>query len=144
MNPDLPMRNPMIRFLPCVALLVAFAAYAEDIPKKETLPGPTVIRLATQAKAPTRALAYRLTPDPLDEVEGDASQLWLRAGMNIRAMRHKWTEKEWPWVSSAETPLGKLPRKEVHKLLGEYVPGLALADRAALRTHCRWDYQPLT
>ena len=134
----------MIRLLPFVALLLALAVHAADPPKKEPPAGPTVIRLAKQAKAPPRALAYHLMPDPLEEVEGDASQLWLRAGMHIRALRHKWNDKEKEWMGWGESPRGKLPRKEVDTLLMQYLPGLALADRAALRTRCHWDYKPLT
>lgn len=134
----------MIRLLPAVALLLALAAHAADPPKQSPPAGPTVIRLAPQAKAARRALAFHLMPDPLEEVEGDASQLWLRAGMNVRALRHKWSEEEKQWMGWGQEPAGKLPRKGVEALLKPYLPALALADRAALRTRCRWDYAPLT
>jgi hypothetical protein len=134
----------MLRLLPFVALLLALAAHAADPPKKDPPPGPTVIRLAPQAKAPRRALAYHLMPDPLEAVAGDAAQLWLRAGINVRAVRHKWTEEEWKWAGPAGTPLNKLPVREIRTLMVKYLHGLELADRAALRARCHWDYEPLT
>ena len=133
----------MNRLLPFVALLLALAAHADNPPKKDP-PGPPVIRLARQAKAPARALAYHLMPDTSEEVDGDASQLWLRAGIQVRGVHHKWTEKEYNWAGPSGTPLDKLPAKEVRALLERFLPGLDLTDRAALRTRCRWDYKPLT
>ena len=133
----------MNRLLPFVALLLALAAHADDPPKKDP-PGPTVIRLARQAKAPARALAYHLMPDPSEEVDDDASQLWLRVGINVRAARRKWTDKEMKWMGPNDLPSAKLPAEEVRTFLGPYLPGLELADRAALRTRCRWDYKSLT
>ncbi len=133
----------MIRLLPCVALLLVLAAHADGPPKKDP-PGPTVIRLARQANAPARALAYHLMPASNEEVDDNAAQLWLRAGINARSARRKWTEKELNWAGPSVTPLDKLPAKEVRAFLEKYLDGLDLADRAALRTRCRWDYKPLT
>ena len=134
----------MLRFLPCLTLIVALAAYAADPPKNEPHQGPRVILLAPQAKAPARALAYHLMPDPLESVEGDASRLWLRAAMSVVAQRRRFTEEEQSWMGWSKTPPGKLPRKGVETLLARYRPALDLADRASLRTRCRWDLPPLT
>ena len=64
----------MIRLFPLVALLLALAAHADE-PLKEDLSRSTVIRLAPQAKAPARALTYRLMPDPSEEVDDDVHRV---------------------------------------------------------------------
>jgi hypothetical protein len=104
-----------------------------------------VVKLAAQAGAqPGRALEYRLLPDPLDLTPGNAAPLWLRAGQAARNVRRKLTDKEEKWLSAAETPLQALPRKEVRALLADYAAALRLADQAARRARCDWEYPPLT
>jgi hypothetical protein len=130
--------------------ILALAAHAQAPGKKDDPPGkpkpepPPLIKLAPQAagKAP-RALKYRLLPDPLDVERGNAATLWVRAGRAARAVRHKWTEKEYSW-GGPRTSLQALPRKEVRALLDRHATALRLADQAARRDRCDWDRPPLT
>ncbi len=111
--------------------------------KKEA--GARVIKLATQAeRKPTSSLAYRLLPDPLDRVEGNAAFVWMRAVMASRAVRYKWTEEQWKWSDAASTTLDKLAVKEVKKALDAHAVVLRLADQAALRARCDWERPALT
>jgi hypothetical protein len=96
--------------------------------------------LAAQAeKPPVSSLVYRLLPDPLDEVEGNAAPMWNRAVMATRAVRHAWTEKQEAWSNADTTPLDKLPRKEVKAILDKHSGALRLAELAARRTRCDWE-----
>jgi hypothetical protein len=106
---------------------------------------PPLVRLAAQAaKAPRSALAYRLLPDPLDQVDGNAAALWIRAGTAAREVRHKWTEAQWNWAGPQRTPLDKLPQKEVATVLAKHDTALRLIDLAVLRKHCDWGHLPVT
>jgi hypothetical protein len=103
-------------------------------------PGPRVIQLAAQAeKKPVSSLAYRLLPDPLDRVEGNAAFLWTRAVTAARAVRYKWTEQQWKWSDTDSTPLDKLAVNDVKAALKAHANALYLADQAALRTRCDWE-----
>jgi hypothetical protein len=130
----------------CLGSVAAQDLEKKDAPNRPAQPFPTpLVRLANQAsKPPVSALAYRLQPDPVDVVDGNAGPLWLRAGREARAVRFKWTEKEWQWVSRDATPLDKLPRKDVAAVLAKHFIALQLADLAALRKHCDWGFLPLT
>jgi hypothetical protein len=109
------------------------------------LPGVApLVRLAPQARTAKRALMYRLLPDELDLVPGNAAPLWLRAGRTGLNVRHKITPQEYAWAGPAGVPLDKLPRKEVRAFLDRYAGALRLAEQAALRKRCDWDWLPLT
>jgi hypothetical protein len=98
-----------------------------------------LVKLAPQAeKKPASSLAYRLLPDPLDQVEGNAAVLWYRAVTAARSVRYKWTEKEWQWDHPDGTALDKLPVKQVKEALEKHAAALRLAGQAALRTRCDW------
>src|SRR4051812_40512887 len=133
-----------MNYLPPLALAaLAAAACAAGPPaeKKEQPPGPAVVRLAKQAPVPRRALALRLTVDPLDEQDADAAQLWLRAGLAARSVRRGTTEEDRKREDLQHSPLDQLTEAQVKMVredLGRYSAALALADRAALRTRCRW------
>jgi hypothetical protein len=115
-------------------LLVAALAPAQKAP------GPRVIQLAAQSeKKPVSSLAYRLLPDSLDKVEGNAAFLWTRAVMAARAARYKWTEQQWKWSDTDSTPLDKLVVNDVKAALKVHANALYLADQAALRTRCDWE-----
>jgi hypothetical protein len=112
---------------------------AADAKDAKQPPAP-VIHLAPQAeKKPASSLAYRLLPDPLDQVEGNAAPSWLRAMMEARSVRYKWTEQQWNWSDYDKVPLDKLPLKEVKAALLAHATALRRADQAALCTHCDWN-----
>jgi hypothetical protein len=117
-------------------------------PPKKALPVKAIpvplIRLAPQARTAPRALKYRLTPDELDLVAGNAAPLWLRAGRAALNVRHKISDEEWSWAGPAGVSLDKLPRRKVQAFLDRYASALRLADQAALRRHCDWAWLPLT
>jgi hypothetical protein len=125
----------MIRrgFLLAAALSCAAPLCGQE--KKE--PAAPVVRLAPQsAKKPATPMAYRLLPDPLDQVGGNAAPFWNRAMLAARAVKPRPGEND-RWAS---TPLEKLPPKEPQEVLGRYAAALRLADQAALRTRCDWGY----
>jgi hypothetical protein len=114
---------------------------APGVGKAPDLP---LVKLAPQAKGkPPRALKYRLLPDPLDAVPGNAALLWLRAGRLGLAVRHKVSDREYSW-SGSEVSLAKLPRREVRDFLARYAGPLRLAEQAALRKTCDWGWPPVT
>ena len=113
-------------------------------PDAKSLP-PQIIKLAPQSeKKPVSSLAYRLLPNPLDQVDGNAALLWYRAVLAARAVRHKWTDKEWDWNQPSKTALDKFPRKEVKAILDKHARALQLADQAALRKRCDWELPDIT
>jgi hypothetical protein len=120
------------------------AGVLPDDPKKPASKEPEapLHTLAAQGTAvPRAALAWPLLPDPEDLQPGNAALLWLRAGQEYRGARYKWTEKEWNWNS---LPLSELPRKEVRAVLEKHAAALRLAEQAAHRKTCQWDWPPLT
>jgi hypothetical protein len=136
----------MIHRLCALALLLAGAALAAA-PRQANPPadGPQVIRPAKQAAKPApRALAWSLLIDPLDQTPGNAAQVWLRASLASRGVRHMWTAEEEGWHSVETTPLDKIPQKELQALLKKHDGALEMAGRAALCNRCDWGYPPLT
>lgn len=132
-----------LSFVMLAALLAAPARPRGQAPDKDETP---VVALAPQGARRAAALAYRLLPDPLDAVEGNAASLWLRAIAAARAVEQKWTEKEWAWdhPGARGTALKDLPRAQVRAALAAYGPALRLAEQAARRTRCDWERDPLT
>jgi hypothetical protein len=104
-----------------------------------------VVKLGVQpgAKQP-RALRYQLLPDRLDLTPGNAAPLWVRAGQAATDTRHALTDKEYSWGSADDTPLKDLPRREVRALLEQYAAALRLAEQAARRERCDWEFPPPT
>jgi hypothetical protein len=112
------------------------------VPTPEPMP---VIQLAVSLGAPkTPALKYTLLPDSLDLKPGNAAPIWLRAGQTSGNNRLKLTEKQEKWYTRTLTPLKDLPRQEVHDFLAPFAGQLRLADQAARRDHCDWEFPPLT
>src|SRR5262249_45336665 len=101
----------MIRFF-LAALLVAglgqFAGGAAPPTKRAPAKAPVSGLGPRGARPPASALANRLLPDPLDQVDGNAGPLWISAGLAAREVRYKWTEKQWNWFGLRGTPLDKL------------------------------------
>jgi hypothetical protein len=135
----------MIQSALVAALLASAVGPAKQVAAQPPQAGLPVVHLAPQAvKAPRSALAYRLLPDPLDQVDGNAAPLWIRAGIEARAVSHKWTPQEWNWSGPKGTPLDKLPRKEVTAVLAKHATALSLIDLAVLRKRCDWGHLPVT
>lgn len=124
------------------ATLLVAPARSQDKPADEA----PVITLAPQGKKPPAALTYRLLPDPLELVEGNAASVWLRAMAAARGVEHKWTEKQWAWDYAGDggTALKDLPKKELRAVLDKYAAALRLAEQAARRSRCDWERGPLT
>jgi hypothetical protein len=111
------------------------------VPAPEPAP---IINLAVQPiAAEARALKYTLLPDPLDLTPGNAAPLWVRAGQSVVNNKRKFTEKEEKWYTRSLTPLKDLPRQEVRDFLAAFALPLRMADRAAHRDHCDWEFLPL-
>ena len=107
-------------------------------------PAP-VIKLAVTLGAPkNRALKYMLLPDPLDLTPGNAAPIWLRAGQTFGNNKLKITEKEEKWYARSMTPLKDLPHQEIRNFLAPFAGQLRLADEAARRDHCDWEFPPFT
>jgi hypothetical protein len=112
------------------------------VPAPEPMP---VVQLAVDLGAPkTRALRYTLLPDPLDLTPGNAAPIWLRAGQTSGNNRLKITEKQEKWYTRSLTPLKELPRQEMRDFLAPFAGQLRLADQAARRDHCDWEFPPFT
>jgi hypothetical protein len=105
--------------------------------------GPRHIRLAPQATAKqVSASRYRLLPDPRDITRGNAAPLWRLASDAFRESKRQLTPKEDAWTG--ETPLQRLPRKEIADFLSHHTAALRLARQAACRDHCDWEFPPVT
>lgn len=130
------MRRSMLAF--SLAATVCAAAAAPAPPG-----GPRQIRLAPQSTVKkASAFRRRLLPDPRDRTPGNAAPLWRLASDAFHAAKPKLTNQEWDWAG--QTPLNKLPRKEVHDFLTHYTASLHLARQAAHREHCDWELPPVT
>lgn len=141
----------MTRLLTLLALAGAVALGQpknDDSTKKAADAGtaPVITLARGAAKKQTSALAYRLLPDPLDVSAGNAAPVWVRAMLAARAVRHKWTEKQYSWDHAGKggTALKNLPRKELRDVLTKYAGALRLADQAARRSRCDWQRGELT
>src|SRR5262245_61458003 len=127
----------MYRFVAGLALLAAAAAGGAAADQ------PTTVKLPVRAAAPPgRALAHPLLPDELDLTPGNAAPLWIRAGLAARNSGDRWSDERYAW--SGETPLEKLPKKQVRALLAAHSAVFRLADQAARKERCDWDLPPLT
>jgi hypothetical protein len=107
-------------------------------------PAPVVKLAASPGSPQTPALKYTLLPDPLDLTPGNAAPIWLRAGQTSGNNKLKITEKQEKWYARSLTPLKDLPRQEVRDFLAPFAGQLRLADAAAHRDHCDWEFPPLT
>jgi hypothetical protein len=133
-------------------LLALAGARGQEPPAKGDPPpaapaGPPapVIRLAPQAGGPPpRALRYALLPDALDLTPGNAAPLWVRAADAARRVKRRLGDKEYRWLSPAETPLKGFPAAEVREFLAPYQAALRHADQAARRDRCDWELPPVT
>src|SRR5437868_8254754 len=68
---------------------------SQPYPPGVEAPKVPVVKLAVpKEQKPGRALKYRLWPDPLDQVSGNAAPLWMRAGMAARLVKHPYKEEE--------------------------------------------------
>src|SRR5262245_53319782 len=123
-------------FLAILASVVLTAAAAAEV--------TSVIPLPAAAAAPSRPFKYTLLPDPADLTPGNAASLWRQAYQASREAKVPFGEKEYKWISREETPLKDFPRKEVREHLDKIKTVLRLADQAARRSSCDWDYPPLT
>jgi hypothetical protein len=133
----------MPRTLPSLLLLLILAP---PLPAQKPPPpaeGPTVIKVAVPAtlEPPHRALKYALLPEDLDLVPGNAGPQWVRAGQAAAVVKIGSEESDW---AGTKTPLDKLPREKVRKLLDSARSALRLADQAARYDRCDWEYPPLT
>jgi len=114
---------------------------AEQKPGKSSADGkqPPAISLVVRPAAPPRsALKYQLLPSSvLDRRPGNAAVHYGRIAMLLadKSQPDK-LQKVAEWL---ETPLEKLPRAEVAKLLGELKSVLEELDLAARRQRCDWD-----
>src|SRR5262249_46450227 len=93
-----------------------------------------------------RALKYALEVDPLDHLPGNAAPLWIRAALAARSVRHKWTEKEYEWDGPGISgmTLDRLPKKEMHAVLGKFSSAFRMVEQAARRGQGDWERLPLT
>ncbi|MFO0928473.1 MAG: hypothetical protein U0736_15860 [Gemmataceae bacterium] len=82
-------------------------------------------------------MTYRLTVDPLDQVDGNAA-LWLRVAGGQGGVRQTDAGRG-PGAAARDTPLDRLPRDKVRAVLDRHAAVLRLADQAALRTRCDWN-----
>lgn len=122
----------------CLAAAVC-AAWAAPAPPE----GPRQIRLASQSTAKeVGTFRYRLLPDPRDRTLGNAAPLWRLASDAFREPKHKMANQMWDWAG--QTPLNKLPLKEVQELLAHSTAALHLAREAACCEHCDWELPSLT
>jgi hypothetical protein len=104
-----------------------------------------VVKLAASSRVHGQpALKYMLLPDPLDLTPGNAAPIWLRAGQTSGNNKHKITEKQEKWHQRSLTPLKDLPRQEMRDFLAPFAGQLRLADEAARRDHCDWEFPPVT
>lgn len=119
-----------------------------DEPGADEEQKPYWYKITVPATPPTsRPLAYPLQIDPIDAEPGNAALLWIRAGQLARQVKQRITEKDEVWSGSVAfggTPLDKLPKDKVAKLLEPFQPALRVAHQAALRTSCDWGDPPLT
>ncbi|HEY7310727.1 MAG TPA: hypothetical protein VH643_15295 [Gemmataceae bacterium] len=131
----------MVRASLTLILVTAAVSAAQAAPVPAD--APKVIRLAPQSTAKqASAFRYRLLPDPLDRTPGNAAPLWRFAADAARNAKRRLSPKEDVWAG--ETPLQRLPRKEVADFLAHYNAAFRLARQAACRTHCDWEIPPLT
>jgi hypothetical protein len=103
-----------------------------------------VIELPAKAAPPERALKYTLLPEAEELTPGNAASRWRQAVQALKESGVKFTDKEEAWLTRTGTPLKELPRKEVRALLDKAKAALRLADQAARRRECDWEYPPLT
>src|SRR5262245_53914133 len=127
-------------------LVVLAPARGQDSPAKAPRenaaqppqPAP-VVRLAPQAGGPPPpALKYALLPDALDLGPGNAAPLWVRAADAARRVKRRMGDKEYRWLSPADTPLKGFPAGEVREFLAGYQAALRQAAAAARRDRCDW------
>src|SRR5262245_44671713 len=133
-------------------LLGPAGARGQDAPEKAgppnaappILPAP-VVRLAPQAGGPPpRALKYALLPDAPDLTPGNAAPMWVRAADAARRVKRRMGDKEYRWLSTADTPLKGFPAADVREFLAPYQAALRQADLAARRDRCDWELPPVT
>jgi hypothetical protein len=132
----------MSRTLPSL-LLLPFLALPLGAQSPRVGPAAPVVKVAVPVtpEPPHRALKYALLPEDLDLVPGNAGPQWVRAGQAAAGIKIGTEESNW---ASTETPLDKLPREKVRKLLDNAKTALRLADQAARYDRCDWEYPPLT
>jgi hypothetical protein len=132
----------MPRTLPSL-LLLPFLPLPLAAQSPRVGPAAPVVKVAVPAtpEPPHRALKYALLPEELDLVPGNAGPQWLRAGQATAGIKLGDQESRW---GDSETPLDKLPREKVRKLLDDARTALRLADQAARYDRCDWEYPPLT
>lgn len=87
------------------------------------------------AAAPVPALKYRFLPGYLDRRAGNAAPVYCKAFLVMQSK--KLDEKVLEWLG--ETPLDKLPTKEVREVIQRYDYLYELIDIAATRDQCVWD-----
>lgn len=103
---------------------------------------PVVKLTLTPAAEPVPALRHKLLPDQWEQKPGNAAPYYYRALLSYASVPEKvrkqflvnWGEQKW-----AEAPLQKLPKKEIHDLLGNFRGALGELETAAHRERCDWD-----
>jgi hypothetical protein len=109
-------------------------------------PVPIVVSLPAKSAPPSRPMKYTLLPEADDLKPGNAASLWRQAYTAAREAKHTLTVEQHKWLGSGPegTELKNLPVKEVREHLDKGKIILRLADQAARRATCDWDYPPLT
>ncbi len=140
------MKRFILALAACLAVAVVATAEDQKEPDKPPAPTPIVTALPAKAAAPARSLKYVLLPDAGELTPGNAASLWRQSIVAIRDAKAHLDEKQYKWLGPGPegTALKDLPKKEVREFLDKARGGLRLADLAARRSYCDWDYPPLT
>ncbi len=98
--------------------------------------GREPIRLTLHPMAATPpALRYRLLPDLLEQVPGNAADLYKKAAPLLQQVGR---EDDFLLEVFEKLSLDRLPREEVRRLLGEHKEALELVERGARCEYCNW------
>lgn len=136
-----------------ILALIALATTWSASPATAQLPsGPTTI-LLRPAAAPSPALKYRLVPERLGQVPGNAAIFYYRALLVASTHRADLDaeRKSGPPAVKAETtdarvsgwiegPIADLPRDQARALLARFQTPLHEVELAATRTTCDWEF----